>query len=80
MKKFLYESHLGKCYWSDNLIDPNDLYCEICGDSDVYLGEASTLDEVKALIDKVSHPYKDYKPSTSKQDGCAYHLLITHNG
>lgn len=34
---YLYESHLGGYYASEDEIPYEDLYCETCGDSDQYL-------------------------------------------
>lgn len=34
---YLYESHLGGYYISEDEIPYEDLYCETCGDSDQYL-------------------------------------------
>lgn len=34
---YLYESHLGGYYTSEDEIPYEDLYCETCGDSDQYL-------------------------------------------
>ena len=67
MKKYLYQSHLGGCYWSNDKIDNEDLYCEECGDYDEYLGEASNIEEAKALIDEVSHPFRNL-PSEDLED------------
>lgn len=55
----IYESHMGGFYTSNDEIDYDDLYCDQCGDSDLYLGEAHTLKEVLGLItdDRVSAEY-----------------------
>lgn len=34
---YLYENHLGVIYTSDEVIDEEELYCEVCGDSDRYI-------------------------------------------
>ncbi len=67
MKKYLYESHLGGLFWSNDRIDNENLYCEECGDYDEYLGEASNIEEAKALIDEVSHPFRNL-PSEDLED------------
>lgn len=73
MKKYLYESHLGGLFWSDNKIDDEYLYCEECGDYDEYLGEASNIEEAKALIDKVSNPYRDDEDADEEdKEFCQY--------
>lgn len=38
MKNYVYESHLGGIYITDEKLDINKLYCEECGDSDWELG------------------------------------------
>lgn len=35
---FLYESHLGGIYTTDKEQNPDELYCEECGDSDWFIG------------------------------------------
>lgn len=73
MKKYLYQSHLGNLFWNDNKIDDEYLYCEECGDYDEYLGEASNTEEAKALIDKVSHLYRDDKDADEEdKEFCQY--------
>lgn len=36
---YYYHSHMGGYYSTIDWQDPDDLYCETCGDSDVELGE-----------------------------------------
>lgn len=48
---YLYENHMGGLYTSDYYIDPDELYCEQCGDSDWLLGEYETLNEFWNLIE-----------------------------
>ena len=45
---YIYESHMGGLYVSEFELD--DLYCEQCGDSDTYIGEAYTLEEASKLL------------------------------
>jgi hypothetical protein len=40
---YLYESHMGGLYSTQEEQDYNDLYCEQCGDSDNFIGEYKTL-------------------------------------
>lgn len=47
---YFYQSHLGGIYASKELYDSDRLYCDECGDSDWYLGEANTLDEAWELL------------------------------
>ena len=42
----VYESHLGGIYFSEDILDWDELYCDECGDSDTYLGHADTWEEV----------------------------------
>ena len=46
----VYENHMGGIYFSDEVLDFDDLYCEQCGDSDWHLGHADTWEEVLSLI------------------------------
>ena len=39
---YIYESHMGGLYTSEEPLDYEDLYCEECGDSDSLLGYAET--------------------------------------
>lgn len=47
---YVYESHLGGFYASDEYLEPDSLYCEECGDSDYYVGYASTKKEAIELL------------------------------
>lgn len=48
---YIYENHLdGGLYTSDYELDYEDLYCEQCGDSDSYIGEAETREEAYELL------------------------------
>lgn len=48
---YIYENHLGGgLYTSDYELDYEDLYCEQCGDSDIYIGEADTREEAYELL------------------------------
>lgn len=52
---YLYESHMGGFYTTEDQQSYDDLYCETCGDSDWELGEFETLEEFWNLIsDEVS--------------------------
>ena len=42
---FYYESHLGVWYSKKEKIADEDLYCEICGDGDIFLGFFETEEE-----------------------------------
>ena len=45
MSVYVYESHLGGLYTSDDYIPYDELYCEQCGDSDCCLGYYNTFRE-----------------------------------
>ena len=47
---YLYESHMGGLYSTQEEQDYNNLYCEQCGDSDNFIGEYKTLKEYWNLI------------------------------
>ena len=47
---YLYESHMGGLYTSENELDYEYLYCEQCGDSDWLIGEFDTIEEYWDLI------------------------------
>ena len=47
---YLYESHLGGLYTTEDIRSYDELYCETCGDSDWELGEFETLEEFWNLI------------------------------
>lgn len=47
---YIYDSHLGDLYVSTKLRSSKELFCEQCGDSDWYVGEATTKDEAWALL------------------------------
>ena len=48
--KYLYNSHLGGLYTSDEELDYDYLYCEQCGDSDTLIGSFSTIQDFWNLI------------------------------
>ena len=43
MSVYVYESHLGGYYASEDYIPSNNLYCESCGDSDWLVGQYDTF-------------------------------------
>lgn len=47
---YIYEGHMGGLYVSDDDLDYDDLYCEICGDCDTLIGEADTREEAWELL------------------------------
>lgn len=59
----VYESHMGGIYFCEEVRPFDDLYCEVCGDSDRHLGHADSWEEVMELITEEDGwcPYaKDY--------------------
>ena len=48
--KYLYESHLGGLYTSDEQLDYDYLYCAQCGDSDWLIGTFETIKDFWELI------------------------------
>ena len=47
---YIYESHMGGLYTSDEPLDYEDLYCEECGDSDWLVGYAETREGAWNLL------------------------------
>ncbi len=47
---YIYESHLGELYSSDEELEWDQLYCEQCGDYDWLVGEVETREEVYELL------------------------------
>ena len=45
MSVYVYESHLGGLYTSDDYIPSDELYCEQCGDRDYEIGSFDTFEE-----------------------------------
>lgn len=47
---YIYESHMGGLFVSDDELDYEQTYCETCGDSDYLLGYAETREEAWNLL------------------------------
>lgn len=47
---YIYESHMGSLFVSDDILDYEQTYCETCGDSDFLLGYAETKGETWNLL------------------------------
>ena len=61
-KVYVYESHLGGLYTSNEPLDYEDLYCETCGDSDWELGDFNNFKEFyDVLINDDRYYDKDSK-------------------
>lgn len=48
--KYLYDSHMGGLYTSDEELDYDYLYCETCGDRDMLIGSFTTIQDFWNLI------------------------------
>ena len=58
---YLYKDHIfGKYYSSNFEQDYEQLYCDQCGDSDRFIGEYETDEEMQALIEEEEGMY-DYE-------------------
>lgn len=47
---YLYDSHLGGIYSTDELLDIDNLYCDECGDSDWEIGYYEDLSDLWQLV------------------------------
>jgi hypothetical protein len=47
---YIYESHMGSLYASEEQLDYSATYCEVCGDSDWLIGYAETRAEAWELL------------------------------
>lgn len=47
---YIYESHMGCLFVSDEILDYKQTYCETCGDSDYLIGYAETREEAWNLL------------------------------
>lgn len=47
---YIYESHMGGLFVSDDELDYEQTYCETCGDSDWLIGYAETREEAWNLL------------------------------
>lgn len=56
---YIYESHLGGYYSTDERLDYECLYCDTCGDSDIFVGEYDEYDK-KDVLRFVSDLGADY--------------------
>lgn len=68
MGKYLYESHLGGIYLLDEYEEPE--YCEICGDSDRYLGEVEDMEELAVLM------FKEHYTNDDIEEKIGYSITI----
>jgi len=61
---FLYESHLGGYFASEEELEWEGLYCETCGDSDYLVGEYETKEEREKLLMDELWGYEDEEGET----------------
>lgn len=47
---YIYESHMGSLFVSDDILDYEQTYCETCGDYDCLIGYAETREEAWNLL------------------------------
>lgn len=47
---YIYKSHMGGLFVSDDELDYEQTYCETCGDSDWLIGYAETREEAGNLL------------------------------
>ena len=47
---YIYEGHMGSLFASPWEFDPDECYCETCGDSDRLIGYAETREEAWELL------------------------------
>lgn len=47
---YIYASHMGGLFVSDEILDYEQAYCETCGDFDYLLGHAETREEAWSLL------------------------------
>lgn len=47
---YIYNGHLGDLYVSPVELDWEDLFCETCGDSDIFIGYATTKEQAWDLF------------------------------
>ena len=48
---YIYESHMGGLFVSDEILDYEQTYCETCGDSDRLIGYAENREEAWNLLE-----------------------------
>ena len=82
MGAYVYESHLGGYYTSDELLDSDWLYCKQCGDSDWCYGWYDTFKEfLESNADNidVDDGWGGYTLESVIADvGCAFDYVLTY--
>lgn len=64
---YIYESHMGGLYATEEQQDYEGLYCEQCGDSDWEIGRADTMDEAWEMVKPGDLPCMDC-PHAAEED------------
>ena len=81
MSVYVYESHLGGLYTSDDYIPFDELYCEQCGDSDWEIGVFDTFEDfLKSYADNIYVDDGDggyYLDVVISDVGCAFDDNLT---
>ena len=49
--KYIYDSHTGGIFFSDTILDYEELYCETCNDCDHLIGSFETLQDLWELLE-----------------------------
>ena len=61
---YIYESHLGGLYVTDEQRSYEDLYCEQCNDADWPGIESDNLQDIRAYLDSQSDSYSEEELSS----------------
>ena len=56
---YIYESHMGGLYAGDYELSYEQRYCDICNDSDCFMGRANDEKELLDLLKVFSEDYDD---------------------
>lgn len=51
---YIYRSHIGDAYWTDDRLADNELVCSVCGGKDECIGQASTVDEFVDIVNSAN--------------------------
>lgn len=57
---YVYESHMGGLYAGDYELSYEQIYCDICDETDGFLGHASDEKELSDLLKVFAEDYYDY--------------------
>ena len=74
---FFYQNHLGSGVFSSSCeLDWDELYCEECGDSDRFLGEADTAEELIQILLSEEYSIPDISSIVEENFGTAYEVCV----